>query len=148
MYSSTPSMRFKGRRRSGIRSPAARPPVHQCEPTGRRESLDSSSSSVVPWQYSSCVSDSAFAFRNDTDASYSLLILRRQDTDPDLKDFEGYTAYDLYNSTIEHSKPASSPSPLADLYTWGTNRCVYSLLYISMNTNVFYDRQQFHSRSG
>lgn len=51
----------------------------------------------------------------------ALLILRRQDTDPDLKDFEGYTAYDLYNSTIEHSKPASSPSPLADLYTWGTN---------------------------
>ncbi|KAF9497896.1 hypothetical protein BDN71DRAFT_1444358 [Pleurotus eryngii] len=51
----------------------------------------------------------------------ALLLLRRQDIDVYVKDFEGYTAFDLYNSTVEYTKPASD-APRAELYTWGTNR--------------------------
>lgn len=38
-----------------------------------------------------------------------------------MKDFEGYTAFDVYNSTVEYTKPLSD-APRAELYTWGTNR--------------------------
>ncbi|KAJ8457714.1 hypothetical protein ONZ45_g18206 [Pleurotus djamor] len=51
----------------------------------------------------------------------ALLLLRRQDIDTSVKDFEGYTAFDLYNSTVEHSKPDASQGR-AELYTWGANR--------------------------
>lgn len=37
-----------------------------------------------------------------------------------LKDFDGYTAFDLYNSTVEGTKPEEAGD--ADLFTWGTNR--------------------------
>jgi inhibitor of Bruton tyrosine kinase len=39
-----------------------------------------------------------------------------------LKDLEGYTAFDLYNSTVEHTKPTPSPDGFADLFTWGANK--------------------------
>jgi hypothetical protein len=52
-----------------------------------------------------------------------------------VKDYEGYTAFDVYNSTVDGTKPLPDPdrhprdpidSPIssvpADLYTWGTNR--------------------------
>ncbi|KAF4569403.1 hypothetical protein EYR36_009193 [Pleurotus pulmonarius] len=51
----------------------------------------------------------------------ALLLLRRQDIDVNIKDFEGYTAFDLYNSTVECTKPTTD-APRAELYTWGTNR--------------------------
>jgi hypothetical protein len=60
-----------------------------------------------------------------TDRSYSRLLLQRPDIDISLKDNEGYTAFDLYNSTLVGTKP--SPEEIgtyADLYTWGTNVCV------------------------
>ncbi|KAJ3862317.1 hypothetical protein EV359DRAFT_45418 [Lentinula novae-zelandiae] len=63
-----------------------------------------------------------------------LLLLQHSNTDSTLKDLEGYTAFDLYNSTIEGTKPepslfpaTSTISPLqsvggAELFTWGANR--------------------------
>ena len=56
--------------------------------------------------------------------STALLLLQRQDIDPTLKDFEGYTAFDLYNSTVEGTKPKNSEDVKlrAELLTWGTNR--------------------------
>ncbi|KAF4593586.1 hypothetical protein EYR40_008373 [Pleurotus pulmonarius] len=51
----------------------------------------------------------------------ALLLLRRQDIDVNIKDFEGYTAFDLHNSTVECTKPTTD-APRAELYTWGTNR--------------------------
>ncbi|RDB25530.1 BTB/POZ domain-containing protein 1 [Hypsizygus marmoreus] len=51
----------------------------------------------------------------------ALLLLQRSDTDRTLQDLEGYTAFDLYNSTLNGTKP-SPDKPYAELYTWGTNR--------------------------
>jgi len=50
-----------------------------------------------------------------------------------VKDYEGYTAFDVYNSTVDGTKPLPDRHPRdpidssiarvpADLYTWGTNR--------------------------
>lgn len=52
--------------------------------------------------------------------SASILLLERSDTDVTLRDPEGYTAFDLYNSTIESTKPDSTTR--AELFTWGVNR--------------------------
>ncbi|KAH8100753.1 regulator of chromosome condensation 1/beta-lactamase-inhibitor protein II [Phellopilus nigrolimitatus] len=49
-----------------------------------------------------------------------ILLLQKGDSDTSLKDYEGYTAFDLYNSTVEGTKPEAS-DPM-DLFTWGTNR--------------------------
>ncbi|KAG6812376.1 hypothetical protein H0H92_003189 [Tricholoma furcatifolium] len=51
----------------------------------------------------------------------ALLLLQRSDTDRFLKDLEGYTAFDLYNSTLNGTKPPRDV-PLMELYTWGANR--------------------------
>ena len=51
----------------------------------------------------------------------SLLLLQRADTDRFLQDYDGYFAFDLYNSTLEGTKP-SSDVLYSELYTWGTNR--------------------------
>ncbi|KAJ7085719.1 hypothetical protein B0H15DRAFT_846085 [Mycena belliarum] len=50
----------------------------------------------------------------------ALLLLRRPDIDSSLKDLEGHTAFDLYNSTVHGTAP--TPSLHAELYTWGANR--------------------------
>jgi hypothetical protein len=50
----------------------------------------------------------------------SLLLLQRSDIDISIKDYEGYTAFDLYNSTVEGTKPDNAGR--ADLLTWGANR--------------------------
>ena len=55
-----------------------------------------------------------------------LLLLQRSDLDTSLKDLEGYTAFDLYNSTVNDTKP-SAKDLKAELFTWGTNR------YVSIN---------------
>ncbi|KXN90352.1 BTB/POZ domain-containing protein 1 [Leucoagaricus sp. SymC.cos] len=53
------------------------------------------------------------------------LLLQRPDTDATLKDNEGYTAFDVYNSTLIGTKPTPEEADgYADLYTWGTNVCV------------------------
>lgn len=50
-----------------------------------------------------------------------------------IKDYEGYTAFDVYNSTVDGTKPLPDRHPRdpidssiarvpADLFTWGTNR--------------------------
>ncbi|KLO18230.1 hypothetical protein SCHPADRAFT_820098 [Schizopora paradoxa] len=49
-----------------------------------------------------------------------VLLLQRSDIDMSLKDFEGYTAFDLYNSTVEGTKPNLKDA--LDLFTWGANR--------------------------
>jgi hypothetical protein len=53
-----------------------------------------------------------------------ILLLKRSDTDTSIKDFEGYTAYDLYNSTVNIAQPTAEEDVLAELFTWGTNRSV------------------------
>ncbi|KAH8103635.1 hypothetical protein DFH11DRAFT_1734775 [Phellopilus nigrolimitatus] len=51
---------------------------------------------------------------------HRVLLLQKGDSDTSLKDYEGYTAFDLYNSTVERTKPeASGP---VNMFAWGTNR--------------------------
>jgi len=50
--------------------------------------------------------------------------LKHSDIDVSIKDFEGYTAYDLYNSSVRFAQPTANEEVLAELFTWGTNRCV------------------------
>ncbi|KAI0761814.1 hypothetical protein BD413DRAFT_495525 [Trametes elegans] len=53
----------------------------------------------------------------------ALLLLQRQDIDISLRDIEGYTPFDLYNSTIEGTKPETlAEGRGAELFTWGSNR--------------------------
>lgn len=52
----------------------------------------------------------------------SLLLLQRSDIDASLKDLEGYTAFDLYNSTVNGTNPDAGEVN-AELFTWGANRC-------------------------
>ncbi|TFY58443.1 hypothetical protein EVJ58_g6418 [Rhodofomes roseus] len=54
--------------------------------------------------------------------STAIILLQRPDIDITLRDLEGYTAFDLYNSTLEGTKPASDDTGSADLLTWGANR--------------------------
>ncbi|PFH48643.1 hypothetical protein AMATHDRAFT_5613 [Amanita thiersii Skay4041] len=49
-----------------------------------------------------------------------LLLLQRHDVDTSLKDLEGYTAFDLYNASIEGTKPDLMDQD-AELFMWGTN---------------------------
>ena len=51
------------------------------------------------------------------------LLLQRSDIDISLKDKEGYTAFDVYNSTINGTKPDLGCRD-AELFTWGANRYV------------------------
>lgn len=52
----------------------------------------------------------------------AILLLKRLDIDTSIKDLEGYTAHDLYNSTVRSAKPTEDEETLAELFTWGTNR--------------------------
>ena len=59
----------------------------------------------------------------------AVLLVQRPDIDISLKDFEGYTAFDLYNSTVEGTRPVIDESRgpgklrvVGDLFTWGANR--------------------------
>ncbi|KAI0057376.1 hypothetical protein BV25DRAFT_1973088 [Artomyces pyxidatus] len=54
----------------------------------------------------------------------AILLLQRSDTDASVKDAEGYTAFDLYNTTVEHTKPGplNDAHLQAELFTWGSNR--------------------------
>ncbi|KAF9046893.1 hypothetical protein BDZ89DRAFT_1155147 [Hymenopellis radicata] len=56
----------------------------------------------------------------DGNVAAAILLLERSDIDVTLKDAEGYTAFELYNSTIEGTKPESAAR--AELFTWGANR--------------------------
>ncbi|KAG7098474.1 hypothetical protein E1B28_000418 [Marasmius oreades] len=55
-----------------------------------------------------------------------LLLLQHPTTDPSIKDLEGFTAFDLYNSTIEGTQPDASALSYngtgGELFTWGVNR--------------------------
>ncbi|KAJ7709467.1 hypothetical protein B0H17DRAFT_1028081 [Mycena rosella] len=50
----------------------------------------------------------------------ALLLLQRTDIDTSLKDLEGHTAFDLYNSTVHGTAPTQALH--AELHTWGVNR--------------------------
>jgi inhibitor of Bruton tyrosine kinase len=54
----------------------------------------------------------------------ALILLQRPDIDISIKDSEGYTAFDLYNSTVEGTKPLHGEDAQlrAELFTWGANR--------------------------
>lgn len=50
-------------------------------------------------------------------------LLSRGDIDVTIKDFEGLTAFDLYNSTVEGTNPGNDPEAVGtDLFVWGANR--------------------------
>lgn len=67
---------------------------------------------------SPCFSCSAYS------GSGRIILLKRTDIDTSVKDMEGYTAFDLYNSTVPSANPTSLQDGCADLLTWGANRCV------------------------
>ncbi|EJF64315.1 hypothetical protein DICSQDRAFT_54213 [Dichomitus squalens LYAD-421 SS1] len=50
------------------------------------------------------------------------LLLQRLDIDTTLRDIEGYTPFDLYNSTVEGTVPDHDTLRGQELYTWGSNR--------------------------
>jgi hypothetical protein len=52
----------------------------------------------------------------------SVLLLQRADLDPSVKDHEGYTAFDLYNSTLHGTIPSPWERSPGELLTWNTNR--------------------------
>ncbi|EKM50804.1 uncharacterized protein PHACADRAFT_213674 [Phanerochaete carnosa HHB-10118-sp] len=63
----------------------------------------------------------------------ALLLLQRPDLDVHAKDWEGYTPYDLWNSSVEGTNPDPPPrrhecppdeldAVEAELYVWGSNR--------------------------
>jgi hypothetical protein len=58
--------------------------------------------------------------------SFRVLLLQCPDIDTSLKDLEGYTAFDLYNSTLDGTKPGTGD---AELYTWGVNRYNYNYTF-------------------
>lgn len=41
-----------------------------------------------------------------------------------IQDYEGHTAFDVYNSTVENTRPTKD-SGAFDLFTWGANRSVH-----------------------
>ncbi|KAL1740739.1 regulator of chromosome condensation 1/beta-lactamase-inhibitor protein II, partial [Schizophyllum fasciatum] len=51
----------------------------------------------------------------------AILLLQRSDIDSTIKDLEGYTAFDLFNATVEGTKPVPNDSR-AELFTWGINK--------------------------
>jgi hypothetical protein len=61
------------------------------------------------------------SFLQPAQRSFSMLLLQRPEIDATARDIEGYTAFDLYNSTVEGTSP-SSDFENGELYTWGTNR--------------------------
>lgn len=64
----------------------------------------------------------------------SLLLLQRSDIDASLKDLEGYTAFDLYNSTVNGTKPDAGEVN-AELFTWGANRCgLFGIFFIHIHS--------------
>ncbi|KAF7311367.1 hypothetical protein MKEN_01038600 [Mycena kentingensis (nom. inval.)] len=50
----------------------------------------------------------------------ALLLLQRSDIDTSLKDLEGHTPFDLYNTTVNGTAPTTST--FGELHTWGVNR--------------------------
>jgi hypothetical protein len=48
-------------------------------------------------------------------------LLSRSDIDIGVKDYEGFSPFDVYNSTCEGTNPTESAAG-TDLYTWGSNR--------------------------
>jgi len=56
-------------------------------------------------------------------------LLQRSDIDITIRDNEGYTAFDVYNSTLTGTKPiVDEAGTYAELHTWGTNVCVLRYL--------------------
>jgi len=47
--------------------------------------------------------------------------MARGDVDMSVKDFEGFTAFDVFNSTCEGTNPVDGAAG-TDLFTWGSNR--------------------------
>jgi hypothetical protein len=58
----------------------------------------------------------------------SVLLLQRADLDLYLKDSEGLTAFDLYNTTVEGTRPSFHHGDvyIGQLYTWSTNKSIIS----------------------
>ncbi|KAJ2921453.1 hypothetical protein H1R20_g15641, partial [Candolleomyces eurysporus] len=72
------------------------------------------------------------------------LLLQRSDLDINLKDKEGYTAFDVYNSTNNGTKPDINDKD-AELFTWGANRNA-ALGLGDANDRVHPDKVVLHSK--
>ena len=64
------------------------------------------------------------------------MLLKRTDTDTSVKDMEGYTAFDIYNSTVQSAIPTTLGNGYAELLTWGANRCVLSRVGVDSGTEL------------
>lgn len=63
-------------------------------------------------------------------------MLQRSDIDITIRDNEGYTAFDVYNSTLTGTKPTvDETGTYGELHTWGTN--VYVLRYLRLTSNLY-----------
>ncbi|KAF8325428.1 uncharacterized protein EI90DRAFT_3072829 [Cantharellus anzutake] len=51
----------------------------------------------------------------------AILLLQHSEIDTSIKDYDGYTAFELYNSTVGNTCPVSGKAP-SELFTWGSNR--------------------------
>ena len=63
--------------------------------------------------------------------------MARGDVDMGVKDYEGFTAFDVFNSTCEGTNPIDGAAG-TDLYTWGSNResCISILRVIAFGKLV------------
>ena len=67
--------------------------------------------------------------------------MQRDDIDTSLKDFEGYRAFDVYNTTVEETMPSKCNTGSGlELYTWGSNRYVPIFLPSFSHSNGVYPR--------
>ncbi|KAI5481874.1 BTB domain and ankyrin repeat containing protein [Pseudohyphozyma bogoriensis] len=78
-------------------------------------------------------------------------LLARDDVDARLKDHEGLTPFDIYNSTVEGTNPSDVSSTAAsarlELFTWGANRN-YVLGFSGDGDRVFPERVQLMREEG
>ncbi|KAF9441684.1 hypothetical protein P691DRAFT_812198 [Macrolepiota fuliginosa MF-IS2] len=74
------------------------------------------------------------------------LLLQRPDIDVTVKDSEGYSAFDLYNSTLTGTKPSLEGDVYADLFTWGAN--VNAALGLGDNNDRAHPEQVVFQRKG
>lgn len=109
--------------RTGVCSLATRAPEYKCKCSRSGKPLESFTSSPLRWEHSGCV-HTIILYILCAYVSSSVLLAQRDDIDLYIKDAEGYTPFDLYNSTVPGTNPTLSfddNSP-TDLYVWGSNR--------------------------
>lgn len=52
----------------------------------------------------------------------AVMLAGRTDIDLHLKDWDGYTPFDLYNESVDGTAPTGSPGAAKELFVWGSSR--------------------------